>query len=80
MLNNVQPCKFYKGRCSIYHDRPLVCRLVPFLVGEWNYCELGDPQISEMDDQALWVALVKMSGLSVTELQRYLRYIGAWVE
>jgi Fe-S-cluster containining protein len=78
MLNSVQPCKFYKDKCRIYNHRPLVCRLAPFLVGEWTLCDTGDLQIPDMEEQALWVALVKMSGLSVTEMQRYLKMIGAW--
>jgi Fe-S-cluster containining protein len=80
MMNKSKPCQFYKNGCRIYGSRPIVCRMYPYLAGPMRLCELDVGEVPEMDDQALLIALVKSTGLSVTEMLRYLRYIGAWVD
>ena len=77
-FKNLKPCNFLKqGRCRIYNHRPLVCRLTPYLVGEWKYCHQEFDNLPELDDQAILIGLVKNTGLSTTEILDYLKYVGA---
>lgn len=80
IINEWKPCKFYKKGCRIYNARPIGCRLYPYLSGTEVICETSQTEVPDMDDIALWMALVKATGLSVTELIAYLRLIGAWVD
>jgi len=76
-LKNLKPCQFYRNGCRIYHYRPIVCRMAPYLVGAWNYCDNDFGDLPDLSDDVIILGLVKCTGLSATEIFRYLKYIGA---
>lgn len=52
-INSKFPCKSYKEKCNVYHNRPIDCRLFPF-------------DIHKMDEKFYWIIWVdekcKISG------------------
>jgi Fe-S-cluster containining protein len=80
ILNKSKPCQFYKNGCRIYNARPIGCRFYPMLTGGTMLCEKDEIEVPDMEDQALWIALVKTTGLSVTEMMSYLKSMGVWVD
>jgi len=76
-LKKLKPCEFFNGRCRIYQYRPTVCRMTPYLVGEWNYCKQDFGDLPDTNDSAIIISLVKNTGLSATEIIEYLEYVGA---
>lgn len=79
MFRNVRPCEFYRNGCSIYSSRPIVCRMAPFLAAPEPNHDMKGIDLTDMDTQAIITALVKQTELSATQIYRWLRYIGAWV-
>jgi len=79
-FKKVRPCEFYRDGCSIYSSRPIICRMAPFLAAPEPNHDMKGMDLSDMDDQAIMVALGKQTELSATQIYRWLRYIGAWVD
>lgn len=77
-LKNVAPCEFYENGCRIYLSRPLICRMYPYLAGPTMYCEISTEELPEIDDQDVVIRLAKATNLTISEVEAYLKYIGAF--
>jgi Fe-S-cluster containining protein len=76
-IKRVKPCVFFRGKCTIYLSRPIICRMYPWLAGKHHYCDtMEDIKITGSDEEILGL-LVEEIGLSRNEVLRYLKYIGA---
>lgn len=80
MFKHSQPCVFYDDGCRIYKDRPIVCRMAPFLAAivPNHIIELISDQ--EYTDDEIFEGIMRVTGLGRPDVVGWLEYIGAWVE
>lgn len=79
MFKNAQPCLFYGDGCRIYKDRPIVCRMAPFLAAIVPNHTIELISDREYTDDEILEGLMRVTELSKPDVVRWLEYIGAWV-
>jgi len=52
--------------------------MYPYLAGPTMYCETSTEELPEMDDQDVIIRLAKETNLTISEVETYLKYIGAF--
>lgn len=80
MFKYATPCTFYDNGCRIYKDRPIVCRMAPFLAAIVPNHTIELISDREYTDEEILEGIMMVTGLGRMDVIGWLEYIGAWVK